>query len=221
MSARCPTQLASLHHEILRQLGRVHFATGTQLAHWCRVRPATISRATAWLSNLGLVHACVLPRPAIWTLSGAGAAVCVRTAFVRRSRPSWSLMAHACHRNTLEIALDKQQGGFRFLSRAALLKQGFNPARGEHAGIDATEISWLALLDDYLMASARIARVWRRRHTPNPRHWPDATGRAWCDVMQRYVIGCTDPVRAARHRAWIVAHDIPAYVIDIPALWST
>ena len=221
MSARRPAQLASLHHEILCQLARVHFATGTQLAHWCRVRPATISRATARLSDLGLVHVCVLPRPAIWTLSGAAATASPRTAFVQRSCPSWSLMAHACHRNALEIVLDKQQGGFRFLSRTALLKQGFNPARGEHAGIDAAGISWLVLLDDDLMASARIARVWRRRHTPNPGHWPDATGRAWCNVIQRYVIGCTDPVRAARHRVWIAAHDMPACVTDIAALWPT
>ncbi len=130
-------------------------------------------------------------------------------------------MAHACNRNSLEIVLDRQLGAFRFLTRAALLKQGFNPAHGEHAGIDAAQISWLALLDDSLMASARIARVWRRRHTPDPRHWRDATGRAWCDVMQGFVVGCTDPERAAWHRVWIAAHEIPAYVVNIPALWTT
>ncbi len=130
-------------------------------------------------------------------------------------------MAHACHRNAVEIVLDRQRGGFRFLPRPVLWKQGFNPAHGERAGIDAAKISWLVLLDDYLMVSGRIARCWHRRHTPYPKYWPDLTGRAWCDVMQRFVVGCTDPAHAARHRTWIATHDIPAYVIDIPALWVT
>jgi len=208
-----------LHHGILKYLARVDFATRAQLAYWCKVQPSTISKAARQLLDLGLVRANLQTRPVIWYLSHAGAAMLNVTPPAARRRFSWSVMAHACHRNVLEVALHRRQEGFRFLPRLSLLKQGFNPAHGEHAGIDAAHKSWFVLLDDYLMASGRIARSWRRRHTPNRKYWPDSTGRAWCDIMHRYVVACTDPMHAATHRAWISAHHIPADVIDIPALW--
>ncbi|MHB8453228.1 MAG: hypothetical protein ACYDDO_00755 [Acidiferrobacterales bacterium] len=216
---RRPPQIRRLCHEILQNLGRVDFATRGQLAYWCKVQRPTISRAASELFELGLVETNWQTRPAIWYLSHAGAAMINVVLPAGRRRLSWSIMSHACHRNAVEIALHDHYGEFRFLPRRVLLKQGFNPTHGEHAGIDATGKSWFVLVDDYLMNSRRIARAWRRRHTPELKYWPDATGRAWCEVMHRYIVACTDPIQAATHRVWLADCDIPADVIDIPALW--
>ncbi|MDA8362526.1 MAG: hypothetical protein M0Z84_01620 [Gammaproteobacteria bacterium] len=208
-----PVQLTPLQREILSMLGRLGFATGAQLAYWCRVPPQSVTRAARLLSGCGRVGVCAVPRPAIWCAGACGA-------HARVASVSWRLMAHVCHRNALEILLDRRLGGFRFLPRTVLLRQGFNPTHGEHAGIDGSGRSWLVLLDDIQMASARIGRTWYRRHTPSSRHWPDPAGRCWGEVMQRYVVACTDPDQAQRHRIWIAAHDVPVTVIDIPALWT-
>ena len=208
-----PVWLTARQREILCVLARVGFATAAQLAYWCRVQPQTVARAVQPLSRCGHVGVCAVPRPAIWRANSRGAQAPVVSV-------SWQHMAHVCRRNALEIVLDQRLGRFRFLPRAALLRQGFNPAHGEHAGIDGGGRSWLVLLDDIRMASARIGRTWYRRHTPSPRHWPDPAGRCWGEVMQRFVVACTDPDQAQRHRIWIAAHDVPVTVINIPALWA-
>ena len=209
--SRARGTMTGLEHGILRELARVGYATTAQLATWSHVSLATAGRAAAALSKAGLVRVWNPPRPAIWGLAG--------TASLRRPRASWHLMAHVCHRNALEIELSRQLGGFCFLPRPALLCQGLRPAQGEHGGLDASGRSWLALVDDGAVAGGRIAHAWRRRHTPDPRYWPDPTGRAWCEVVHRFVVGCTDPARTLRHRGWIATHDVPASVCDIPLLW--
>lgn len=212
-------RLASLDHAILRSLGRVEFATRAQLAHWCGVDPATASKATGRLRELGLMWANDHVRPVIWHLSHAGAETINIRAPTEGRRISWSVMAHACHRNALEIELGRRHGGFRFLSRQSLLKQGLNPVHGEHAGVDETSKSWFVLLDDYLMTSRRIASSWNRRHVPTRKYWPEATGRAWCEIVQHYIVCCTDRAHAETHRRWIAAHDIPADLTVIAPLW--
>ncbi len=203
-AAHDPFGPASLKCRILLELARLEFATTTQLAYWCRASIPGVSRAALTLAKLGHIELCSLPRPFIWYAAGPAC---------------WAVMAHACHRNTLEIVLDRQQGGFRFLQRVDLLRKGFNPARGEHAGVDAHGSMWLVLLDDSSMKCERIGRTWWRRHTPSPRHWPDPTGRCWGDVVQHYVVACTDTCRARRHRAWITTRDVPACVTEIQDPW--
>ena len=128
-------------------------------------------------------------------------------------------MAHACHTNQIEIAQCAQQPGFRFLDRIALLKQGFNPAHGEHAATDDLGVSYFILLDDYAMQPNRIAHAWTRRHTPHQAHWKDMAGRAWRDVVHRFMIFTTDLLRIDSHRRYITTHHIPADIQHIRGLW--
>lgn len=219
MTTRRTTRLSTLDYKILDSLSRIEFATRAQLAYWCGINPATASKTMARLLDIGLLSAVTTTRPAIWHLSHSGAQIVNAKAPTDGRKITWSVMAHACHRNALEIELTARNGQFRFLSRQALLRQGFNPAHGEHAGVDGGNRCWFVLLDDYLMASRRIARSWQRRHAPDRNHWPDPMGRTWCEVMQRYLVCCTDAIHAESHRAWIATHDIPADLMEMKPLW--
>ena len=125
----------------------------------------------------------------------------------------------SCER--VEEVMVKKHSGFRFLTREKLFKHGLNPAFGEHGAMDEEGKAWFVLLDDYLMTSDRITRSWTRRHTPNLKYWPDHTGRAWCDVAQRFLVVSTDDQHAARHRKWILNHRLPAEVMRLTPLWKT
>lgn len=107
------------------------------------------------------------------------------------------------------------------LPRPTLLKNGFNPGHGEHAAKDAAGKTWFVLLDEYLMASDRIKRVWTRRHVPNKHYWPDSTGRKMCEVAHGYLAVSTDEANAERHRACILKECLPADVLTNKPLWKT
>jgi DNA-binding transcriptional ArsR family regulator len=209
-----------LQHEVLRTLGRLRFATESQLSYWTGVSISAISKALSRLLAAAYVQV-EKSRPAIWKLSAAGAAL-VRIPLPSGGRPaSWSVMAHACHVNAVEILLrETTHKDFRFLPRIELLRQGFNPAFGEHAGISNNQ-SIFVLVDDYAMQSDRITRSFTRRHAPNRKYWPDPAGRVWGEVAQSYLVACTDPIQAETHRTYIAQERLPAEVVHVEALWRT
>ena len=217
---RSPT-LPRLQNLILEQLARVQYATSPQLQQWCAVRQPAISKATKELLAAGLIDGSLLTRPMILHLTPiSGRLLGVRLPAGRR-HASWSVMAQACHLNELQELMHKKHAGFRCLPRVELLKQGFNPAFGEHGAVDDAGTAWFVLLDDYLMTSDRIAKSWTRRHTPNKKYWPDPTGRAWCDVAQRFLVVSTNEQHTMRHREWILKTSLPAEVMHIKPLWKT
>ena len=205
---------------ILEQLARVQFATSTQLAHWCDVSTATITRATQSLLDVNLIGGSLLTRPMIFQLTNGGARLVNVHMPAGGRHASWSVMAHACHLNDFEIGFAKQKPGFRTVSRLACLKKGLNPAHGEHAAVDGNKKTWFILLDDYTMASSRIKHSWERRHTPNPKYWPDPTGRTWQELSHHYLVVTTTSKQAERHNEWLDNSEIPATVDIIPALWK-
>jgi hypothetical protein len=210
-----------LHELILAQLGQLQFATPEQLAKLCGAKASNVSVACKELLNSGLIDGSLLTRPMILGLTPAGGRMLGVPLPSGRRHSSWSVMAHACHLNAAGNALALTHKGFCFLPRLTLLKQGFNPGHGEHGATDDSGTAWFVLLDDYMMGSDRIARAWTRRHTPNAKYWPDPTGRAWCEVVQKFLVVCTNEEHAARHRAWIQKARLPADVVTIKPLWKT
>lgn len=216
-----PATLPQLQKRILEQLAAVHFATQSQLAAMCGAAQPNVSVATTALYNLGLIEGELFAKPRIFYISRAGCDLLGVPPPSGRRLPSWSVMAHACHRNEVAAVLASATPGFRFLSRPTLYRQGFNPGHGEHGATDDAGGAWFVLLDDFLMGSDRIARAWTRRHTPNRKYWPDHTGRAWCDVVQKFLVATTDEGQAERHRTRIGRERLPAEVMTIKPLWKT
>jgi predicted transcriptional regulator len=214
-------QLTAVQNCILEQIARVQFATQKQLMTWCGVNATSISTSVRGLIESGLIDGSLLSRPQLFHLTSAGARLVNVQMPAGGRHASWSVMAHACHLNDFEILFSKSHSGFRMVSRLALLKQGLNPAHGEHAAVDAEKKTWFILLDDYIMGSDRISRSWERRHTPNQKYWPDPTGRAFNELAHHYLVVTTDPYQAERHNAWIEKAGLPAEVLTIPALWKT
>lgn len=213
--------LPKLQNLILELLGQRQYATSAQLMLLCGVQAPAISKAVHALLNAGLIDGHLLARPMILHLSRLGARLLNVSLPAGNFQASWSVMAHACHLTELQQMMAENYPGFRFLTRQQLLKQGFNPAFGEHGGIDDAGTSWFVLLDDYLMTSDRITRSWTRRHTPNKKYWPDPTGRAFRDVAQRFLVVSTDEQHAQRHRAWILKSRLPAEVMQLAPLWKS
>lgn len=213
--------MRALDHEILTTLGRLMFATANQLAYWCDTTPLAIYKRLPVLVAENLIAGEEHARPAIWRLTFAGGRRVNKPMPAGRRHASWSVMAHACHRNASEISLRESRRGFRFLDRLTLLKSGLNPAFGEHAGNDESDLSTFVLVDDYMMGSDRIARSWQRRHKPNPKYWPDPAGRVWRELAQDYLVVCTDEHHAERHRDWLASQSIPAEVLTIDPLWRS
>jgi hypothetical protein len=211
--------LSDLDHRLLDHIGRLRFVTSTQLAYWCDCTRMTVDRRLAMLCAAGLVKAEKHWRPFVFALSAAGSAAAAKPRPAGNHQASWSVMSHACHAAQIEIDLH-QARGFKLLDRLMLLKQGFNPAHGEHAGVDDTKTSTFVLLDDYGMQSHRIDHVWTRRHTPHEKHWPDPTGRVWSEVVNRFVVATTDPKQADRHRRYIESRGVAAAVMMVRDLWA-
>lgn len=215
-----PSALNGVQREVLATLAAVHCATLSQLAHLSRKQQTHVSTAAQALAELGLIEIETLSKPRIYRIAYAGCATLGIPAPSGRRLPTFAVMAHHCHRNEVAIAMAKAVPGFRFLSRLELLKKGFNPGTGEHGADDDSGTAWFVLIDDYLMGSERIARAWRRRHTPNPKYWPDKTGRVWGEVVKRFLVVTTDEGQADRHRARILRERLPAEVMLIKPLWS-
>lgn len=209
------------HKRILEQLTKIKFATPEQLSRLCNSKPQNISTAVNELINADLLGGSLLSRPMILHLTPAGYRRMGEPMPSGRRHSSWSVMAHACHVNAVAEILATENKGFRFLSRLALLKQGFNPGHGEHGATCDSGTSWFVLLDDYFMGSDRIKRSWTRRHTPNLKYWPDYTGHAWREVVQRFLVVTTDTDHAARHQKVILKERLPAKVLLIKPLWKT
>ena len=218
---RRPPTMPRLQNLILEQLAQLQYATPPQLKRLCGSQQPDISRAVTALTEAGLIDGSLQTRPMILHLTSLGAKLLNVSLPAGKRHASWSVMAHACHLNELQQMMVNQHAGFRFLSRVELLKQGLHPAFGEHGAFDGKGRSWFVLLDDYLMTSDRITRSWTRRHAPNQKHWHDPTGRAWRDVVQRFLVVATDEEHAARHRQWIVESELPAEVMLLKSLWKT
>jgi len=212
--------LSSLQEKILEALVQRHFATPGQLQTLCAAQKWDISRSVDALHSLELVDVHSMVRPHICCLTNRGAAVLNSALPSGGRRPSWSVMAHACHRNAFEIAMREKHSRFRFFPRLALLKQRLNPAHGDHAAlIDDTSTTWYVLLDDYLMPPKRLTHRWTREHRPSVRHAQPGPRRRWRDVANAFVVVCTDEKHAARHRAVIARDRLPAEVYELEAIW--
>jgi hypothetical protein len=200
----------------------VKFATREQLAYWCKSPSITVFRRLTTLEKAQLVSSDKHNRPNIWTIKNLAASVLLSSTPSGGRRSSWSVMAHACHANEVEIMLDgaKDSKGFRFLDRATLFKRGLNPGHGEHGGTDDAKRAYLVLLDDYMMKPERIGHTWTRAHHP-PRKFFDGNRQlSWSKIVNHFIVATTDEFRAAQHAAWLERHEIPARVITIKALWS-
>ncbi len=213
--------LTKLQSQLLEKLGAVHFATQAQLCAWTGQARSNVSVALTALFNLEFISGELLASPRIFYIARGGCDFLGIPPPSGRRLPSWSVMAHACHRNAVAFAMAESDPGFTFLSRLALLKQGFNPGHGEHCAVGSDGTTWFVLLDDFLMGSDRIARAWTRRHSPNPKYWRDPTGRVWRDVAHKYLVVTTDEKQAERHRARIERDRTPAEVMTIKPLWKT
>ena len=145
---RRSASLPVLHKKILDQLAQVRFATNTQLVKLCDSHASHVSTAVKELLNVGLIDGSLLTRPMILHLTHAGGRQLDVPMPSGRRHASWSVMAHACHRNAAGEILATENNGFRFLSRLTLLKQGLNPGHGEHGATDDTGKAWFVLLDD-------------------------------------------------------------------------
>lgn len=211
--------MIELDHQLLQHLGRMRFAAAHQLAYWCQVHLTTITRRLNILLSEGLVSGHRHSRPAIWYLSYGGAKVIQQPMPAERRLASWSVMAHACHTNETELALRQRHTEFKFMDRFSLLRQGFNPAHGEHAGVDMNKVSYFVLIDDYAMTSDRIEHSWTRRHVPQQKYWPDPAGRTWHEVVNKYVVVTTDSYRAPLHQTYVAKNHLPADVMTIKGLW--
>ena len=218
---RRSSSLPKLQQLILEQLAQVQFATNMQLAKLCSSKASNVSNAIKALLNAGLIDGSLHTRPIILKLTPAAGRLLGMPTPSGRRHSSWSVMAHGCHRNAAGEILAAQHKGFRFLPRRILHQQGFNPGHGEHGAIDDAGTSWFVLLDDFMMGSDRISRAWTRRHTPNRKHWPDPTGRRWCDVAQRFLVITTDQQHMALHREWILKTSLPADIMHIKPLWKS
>jgi hypothetical protein len=218
---RRSASLLPLQKRILDHLSKNAFATPEQLGRLCNSKAPNISTAVKMLLNVGLIDGSLLTRPMILHLTHAGGRLLDVPMPSGRRHASWSVMAHACHLNAAGEILATEHNGFRFMSRLTMLKQGLNPGHGDHGAMDDSGTSWYVLLDDYMMGSDRIKRSWTRRHTPSRKYWPDHTGRAWCDVAQRFLVISTDTDHAERHREWILKDQLPADVMLIKPLWKT
>jgi len=213
--------LNRLQQQLLEILARCQFATHAQLAHYANARKSYLSQMLGALAEQGYVTSQIHTLPHLYYLTHRGAATLAVRPPAGGRPASWSVMTQACHRNAFEIAMRATTPRFRFLSRQALLKQGLNPSPGDHAArIDDTPATWYVLIDDTQIPPASLAHRWGREHRPSRRHASPGPRRRWRDVANRFMVVCTDPVHAERHRALIARDGLPAEVWDLKGLWK-
>jgi len=189
--------------KIMQQLSMNDFATPAQLATFCDVQMPAISKATKQLQTQSMVVLEEGFRPSVLRLSFKGARMMGKVLSSGKRSPSAAVQQHACHRNEAALILSKKYPGLQWTPKAQLLAHGLRPALGEHAATDHSGRAYLVLLDDYQMASNRIARSWTRRHTPDTNHYPVHNGQRWCDLANNFVIATTSIEQADRHQQWI------------------
>lgn len=208
--------LSETDFQILETLSRLHYATTHQLVYWLKPQRAALTKAASTLARCQLINIDKTQRPYILSLTRQGRRVLGLKDHNRRY-VSWSVMAHQCHRNEVEIRLRDTFAGFTFQSREYCYKKGLNPAHGEHAAKDKQNHFYFLLLDDYLMGSERITHAWLRQHTPR-QHWPGDV-RHWSDVADQYIVTTTSIPQLVLHRAYALKHQINAQVICVDPLW--
>lgn len=215
-------QFNELDRCLLKTLARVKFATPAQLAYWCNAHRTSIQRRLARMESEDMVVAHTHQQPTIWALKHSAAALMQTRLPAGGRRASWSVMAHTCHKNAVEIQLGEEEGtrGFRFLDRAFFWKHGLNPAHGENGGVDQAKRAYLVLLDDYRMQPQRIGHTWVREHKPPRQFFSGHRNVAWSEIVHQYLVVTTDSVRAEQHQSWIERHTIPARVLTIRPLWD-
>ena len=212
-------KLTDSQQTMIDTFARVYYATTKQLSYYCRINLRNTYKAASWLEENGLVVSEPYMRPSILRLTWKGARVSGYPLPSGKRVPTISVQTHFCHRNNIEIELRKEYPDFNFLPRIALLKQGLRPSFGEHGGY-TKDGSFFILVDDYLMPSNRITRCWERIHTPDNNYYKDHTGLKWSDIVNHYILFCSDQRQAEKHRRWIRKHNIPATVRVFDSLWS-
>lgn len=188
---------------IMAFLTNNYFATPAQLAKACAVQLPAISKSIKSLQAQNLVISEAGFRPAIFRLSSTGARMMDTMVSSGKRTPSAAVQQHACHRNEIAFMLSDKYPGFAWTPKKQLLSYGLRHALGEHAATDKTGCSHLVLLDDYLMASNRIARTWTRRHAPDLDYYSDHTGQRWCDLANNLIIATTSIDQKKRHLKWV------------------
>lgn len=218
-----PIQLSITQRALLDVLGRLQYATLHQLVYWLTPQQPTVTKTLQRLEAARLVSVERSCRPNIYSATLTGLRVANLPMPVSRRCPSWSVMAHHCHRNAAEIRLREHYPEFYFQPRHDLYALGLSPAHGEHFGKDGDGHSALVLLDDYLMQSERIGHAWTRPHTPNTRYYDLGTGRVrhWRDIAQRYILAVTDRIQYERHKTYIHQHRLDTALLFVAGLWQT
>ena len=216
-------ELSEVDQCLLQQLARCKFATREQLCHWCdKSHKTTILRHLMKLEDIGLISADAHQEPNIWKIERQGAALMLEKMPSGGRPPSWSVMAHGCHRNAVEILLDTQaeSRGFRFLDKQAFWKMGLNPAHGENPGVDASNKAYLVLLDDYGMMPNRIRHTWERRHKPSLSHFEGNRVMQWKQFVNAFIVATTNPIRAEQYEKYVKQFAIPATILKIESIWN-
>lgn len=188
--------------EALNVLGRVMYATPSQLDQW-GIPQYAISRMLPKLEKHGLVQVIREVRPNIIALTHKGGSVVDQPLPSGKSYTSWAVMAHRCFRNEVELMLRKHYPRFTFFSRKYAYARGLNPARGEHGGSDENGMNYLVVLDDYFMQPRRIAHCWTRPHSPNTRYYSDTASRRWRDIADHLIVVASDTHQVQRHRQFL------------------
>ena len=215
-------ELDAVDQCLLNQLARTKFATRAQLCYWCKMHETTIFRHLVKLEDTGMISSDTHQEPNIWMIERPGAAMMLNKMPSGGRESSWSVMAHGCHRNEVEILLESKEEsrGFKFLDKQAFWKLGLNPAHGENAGVDANKKAYLVLLDDYNMMPNRIGHTWERTHKPPAAHYAGNRNKQWNQFVQTYIVATTNAVREEQYKRYLKQFAIPASVLKINQLWD-
>lgn len=216
MSLAClsPTQQTILHN-----FKHLDYATVEQLQYWAGVSQAGVRKTLFFLQDAGLVDDEKQVTPHVWKLSRMGSRLVGQPLPSGFRQSSWSVMAHICHRNQVEIFLRESLSDFLFFKKTALLRLGLNPSHGEHAGKQDGKILFI-LLDDYLMGSDRITKVLSRAHKKNPKYCKLNRSVNWNMILNSYLVVTTDRYQQTKHERWIKKKGIEAELIYLPPLWA-
>ncbi len=211
--------LSPAQQTVLESFKRLGYATLNQVQYWSENTLAHVWRSLVYLQSGGLVECEKQVRPHVWKLSRMGSRLVGQPLPSGFRQSSWSVMAHICHRNQVEIFLRESLSGFQFLKKTALLRLGLNPSHGEHAGKQEGKILFI-LLDDFLMGSDRITRVLSRAHKKNPKYCKLNRSVNWSMVLNDYLVVTTDRYQQTKHERWINKKNIKAELIYLPPLWA-
>ncbi len=214
-----PVTLRPAEKVILKHIQRLGYATEEQLVYWSGYHVSTVSRALSSLRGIRMVKSEKAVLPNIWKLTWSGARVVEQSLSWNLRKPSWSVMAHTCHRNQCEMLLREQHPDFRFLDKASLFRIGLNPSHGEHAGVQDGKIVFV-LLDDYLMGSNRISTTLSRRHRLNEKYCDLKISVNWSMIFKRFIVASTHEKQIKRHERFLQRKGLEAELLYVPPIWA-